>query len=98
MLHHAGRGIATLDSQGLTYIGTKYGEPFEILFPISSIYRLLFGAGENFEIYIGQDIYYFIPDERRCAVDFYVASAILNAEVNSPEKEAVSILHNLKDN
>ena len=83
----AGRGIAILTREGLTYEGEKFGEPFSIQFPISEIYRLLFGAGEDFEIYVGQQIYYFVPDERRCAVDFYVASAILK----DTEKESVSI-------
>ena len=67
--------------------GTKNGEPFNINFPLSNIYRLLFGAGEDFEVYVGQDIYYFVPDERRCAVDFYVASAILK----NSERETLSV-------
>lgn len=87
MLESAGRGTATLTREGLTYVGEKYGEPFRIHFPISEIYRLLFGAGEDFEIYIGKELYYFVPDERRSAVDFYVASAILK----NTEKDSVSI-------
>ncbi len=86
-LESAGRGIAVLNRSGLTYGGTKNGESWNLHFPLSDIYRLLFGAGEDFEIYVGQDIYYFVPDERRCAVDFYVASAILK----KLEKEKLSV-------
>jgi hypothetical protein len=40
-------------------------------------YRLLFGAGEDFEVYVGETIHYFVPDERRSCVEWYMASAIL---------------------
>ena len=74
----AGRGVCTLDRSGLTYTGTRDDEPYEIHFTIQRIYRLLFGAGENFEVYNGSEILYFVPDERRSAVDWYIASMILN--------------------
>lgn len=74
----AGRGVCTLDRSGLTYAGTRDGEHYEIHFTIQRIYRLLFGAGENFEVYNGSEILYFVPDERRSAVDWYMASMILN--------------------
>jgi hypothetical protein len=77
MLRHAGRGVATLDRSGLTYVGEIDGETRELSFPMKDIYRLLFGAGENFEIYVGRDIHYFVPDEKRSAVDWYIASGIL---------------------
>ena len=48
---HAGEGHCTLDKTGLTYKGTRDGEEIEKFFPMSQIYRLLFGAGEDFEIY-----------------------------------------------
>jgi len=73
----AGSGTCTLDRSGLTYVGTREGAPYEIHFSISRIYRLLFGAGENFEIYNGSEILYFVPEERRSAVDWYLASMIL---------------------
>ena len=44
---------------------------------MSQIYRLLFGAGEDFEIYVGKEIYYFTPKERRSCVDWYIASILL---------------------
>lgn len=77
MLYEAGRGVCTLDRSGLTYVGTKDGEEVTLHFPIKDIYRLLFGAGENFEIYVGQTIHYFVPSERRSAVSWYIASIIL---------------------
>jgi 1-acyl-sn-glycerol-3-phosphate acyltransferase len=77
MLRHAGYGTARLDATGLTYEGTRDGEQTTLHFPIEQIYRLLFGAGEDFEIYVGQEIYYFVPEQRRAAVDFYIASALL---------------------
>ena len=77
MLRSAGTGVCTLDRSGLNYKGTKDGEDFEISFPIGQIYKLLFGAGENFEIYSGSEIYYFRPSERRSAVDWYITSDII---------------------
>ena len=73
----AGEGVCTLTAEGLCYKGTKDGENCEIHFPMEKIYRLLFGAGENFESYQGSEIYYFVPQERRSAVDWYQASLIL---------------------
>jgi hypothetical protein len=77
MLRSAGRGVCALDRRGLTYRGTVDGAETELTFPIGEIYRLLFGAGEDFEVYVGETIHYFIPDERRSCVEWYMASAIL---------------------
>lgn len=73
----AGQGVCTLTRKGLKYIGTKDGEAFEIEFSLEKIYRLLFGAGENFEVYNGSEIFYFVPNEKRSAVEWYMASMIL---------------------
>ena len=73
----AGKGVCTLNREGLTYIGTKDDENVEINFTLERIYRLLFGAGENFEIYNGSEILYFVPQEKRSAVDWYTVSKIL---------------------
>ena len=35
---------------------TEYG--------LQEIYRLLFGAGENFEIYEGNELFYFVPQDK----------------------------------
>ncbi len=74
----AGKGFCKLDRKGLTYTGTIDNEPCEKFFPIEKIYRLLFGAGENFETYQGSDIFYFVPEEPRSCVEWYMASMILH--------------------
>ena len=74
----AGNGVCTLTRQGLNYSGTKDGKEYNADFPIERIYRLLFGAGENFEVYNGTEIHYFVPAEKRSCVDWYTASKILN--------------------
>ena len=84
MLRSAGHGVCRLDRSGLLYNGTRDGEDFGIHFPIKDIYRLLFGAGEDFEIYVGQDIYYFVPEEKCSAVDWYIASIILTDGAKVP--------------
>ncbi len=80
LTRHGGYGVCTLNRDGLTYAGTKDGESVELHFSIQRIYRLLFGAGENFEIYDGTEILYFVPEERRSAVDWYMASMVLHDE------------------
>lgn len=80
LTRHGGQGVCTLTREGLTYSGTKDGEPVTLHFSIQRIYRLLFGAGVNFEIYDGSDIYFFVPEEKRSAVDWYLASMILHDE------------------
>lgn len=77
LLREAGEGVCTLTREGLTYQGTQDGEVFEFSVSLDRIYRLLFGAGENFEVYVGKEIYYFVPDDRRSAVEWYMASLIL---------------------
>ena len=75
---HAGEGVCTLDRSGLTYEGTRDGETIQKVFPMNTIYRLLFGAGEDFEIYEGKEIWYFVPEEKRSCVLWYVVSELLN--------------------
>lgn len=75
-----GQGVCTLNRHGLTYRGTKDGKEVELHFSIQHIYRLLFGAGEDFELYNGTEILYFVPTEKRSAVDWYMASMILHDE------------------
>lgn len=78
LTRHGGFGVCTLTRNGLTYAGTKDGETVTLHFTIQRIYRLLFGAGENFEIYDGTQILYFVPEEKRSAVDWYMTSMILH--------------------
>lgn len=80
----AGKGICTLNRDGLTYQGTRDGAEVTLNFPIRSIYRLLFGAGVNFELYNGTEILFFVPEEKRSAVDWYLASMILYDEAVKP--------------
>lgn len=77
MVKPVGTGIATLSIEGLTYEGEINGEQTTKFFPMSLIYRLLFGAGENFEIYENKEIYFFVPEEKRSCVKWYIASEIL---------------------
>lgn len=73
----AGEGECVLDKNGLVYKGTEDGVYIEKFFPLSAIYRLLFGAGEDFEIYEGKEIWYFLPENRRSCVTWYVVSGLL---------------------
>ena len=77
LLRVSGKGVCTLTRAGLTYSGTEDGEEKEIFFPMDEIYRLLFGAGENFEIYRGKEIFFFVPKKPKISVEFYIASGIL---------------------
>lgn len=77
LTRHVGEGICRLDRNGLVYTGTKDGETVKLHFPMEQIYRLLFGAGENFEIYHFHEIHYFRPEIRQSAVEWYMASRIL---------------------
>ncbi len=74
----AGEGLCRLDRRGLSYRGTVDGAETETFFPIDKVYRLLFGAGENFEVYQGSEIHYFVPENTRSCVQWYMASAILH--------------------
>ena len=78
LTRHGGEGVCTLSREGLIYTGTKDGQQVQLQFSLKRIYRLLFGAGENFEIYDGTEILYFVPQERRSAVDWYMASMLLH--------------------
>ncbi|MBO5892276.1 MAG: VTT domain-containing protein [Oscillospiraceae bacterium] len=80
LTRHAGNGTCTLTREGLTYCGTKDGEPVTLQFSLQRIYRLLFGAGVNFELYNGTEILFFVPEEKRSAVDWYMTSMLLHDE------------------
>ena len=80
LTRHGGYGVCTLNRGGLTYEGTKDGEEVLLNFPLRTVYRLLFGAGVNFEIYNGTEILFFVPEEKRSAVNWYLTSMILHDE------------------
>lgn len=77
MLREAGHGVCRLDKTGLTYCGEEDGKFIEKHFPLKEFYRLLFGAGEDFEIYEGEEIYFFVPENKRSCVAWYIASELL---------------------
>ena len=79
ILRESGKGVCRLDRSGLSYVGTEDGEEVEKFFPMDTIYRILFGSGENFEIYLAKEIFFFEPKELRSAVDWYIASDILKS-------------------
>lgn len=89
LTRHGGFGTCTLTRDGLTYVGTMDGEQVEMQFSVKRIYRLLFGAGENFEIYDGTQIRYFVPEEKRSAVEWYMASVILYDEAEGDERKGL---------
>jgi ribosomal protein S27AE len=86
MTRHSGFGVCTLNRQGLTYVGTKDGETVELHYSLQKIYRLLFGAGVNFELYDGAQILFFVPKEKRSAVQWYLASMILHSNAEQTAK------------
>ncbi len=77
LTRHAGEGSCFFSKEGLRYIGTDDGERIEKFFPLSQIYRLLFGAGQDFEIYEGKEIWYFVPEDTRTCVLWYAVSGII---------------------
>ena len=85
LTRHGGYGLCSLSREGLTYTGTKDGQDVALHFSLQKAYRLLFGAGENFEIYDGTEILYFVPEEKRAAVDWYLASMILYDKTVKPD-------------
>lgn len=75
-LRVAGKGTCVFNRHGLTYTGVDTDKNIRKFFPMSSIYRLLFGAGEDFEIYEGEEIWYFVPADGRTCVKWYMASIV----------------------
>lgn len=76
-LKEAGEGICILDRTGLKYIGTEDGKEVNLHFSSSDVYRLLFGPNENIELYVGKQIFYFIPENPNLCVKWYLASIAL---------------------
>lgn len=76
-LRDAGEGVCRLTRDGLTYEGTDDGEEVRVQFNGNQIYRLLFGVNEDFEIYSGKEIYYFVPEDKRQCVKWYLCSTAL---------------------
>lgn len=79
---HSGYGICRFTRDGLRYIGTQDGHEIDKIFGIDSIYRVLFGAGEDFEIYENNELYYFVPENKKSAVIWYIVSILLKEKVD----------------
>lgn len=76
-LREVGKGRCVLDRDGLVYTGTDGGVEIVKTFPTSRLFKVLFGAGADFEVYEGTEIWYFVPTDKRTCVKWYMASAIL---------------------
>ena len=76
-LREAGEGICRLDRSGLTYIGTDDEKEVNVHFGGNDVYRLLFGVNEDFELYLGKEIYYFVPENKRMCAKWYQCSIAL---------------------
>ena len=76
-LRPAGEGVCRLDRTGLYYEGTEDGKEVKKHFDGNQIHRLLFGVNEDFELYIGKEIYYFVPENKRTCVKWYLCSIAL---------------------
>ena len=83
MLRVAGQGVCRLDKKGLTYEGEEDGQQITKTFAMADIYRILFGAGEDFEIYDGSEIWFFVPENKRSSVTWYIVSEILKEGIFS---------------
>lgn len=88
LTRNAGQGICTLDRNGLKFEGMRDGEEYTAEFSIDRVYRLLFGAGENFEIYNGTEILYFVPEDKRTSVEWYMTSMLLNDAARSKKTDS----------
>lgn len=87
----AGEGECTLNREGLTYVGTDNNEQITKFIPISQMYCLLFGSGENFEMYEHEKYWYFAPENPRTCAKWYIASLILTGKTPNREKEQTNI-------
>ena len=76
-LRKAGNGRCVFNRTGLTYTGTDSGADVVKKFPLSRLYRILFGSGADFEFYDGEEIWYFVPTDTRSCVKWFAASTIL---------------------
>ena len=76
-LRKAGEGHCVFNREGLSYFGRDSGEQIVKTFPSSRLYLIMFGAGADFELYDGEEIWYFTPKDKRTCVKWYMASIIL---------------------
>jgi transcription elongation factor Elf1 len=80
LTRHSGNGVCVFDKYGLRYVGTEDGNQIEKTFKVDSNCRVLFGAGEDFEVYENNELYYFVPEDKRACVEWYVLSELLKKD------------------
>ncbi len=80
LVEPVGVGVCRLNRSGLAYEGEIDGKKVAKHFPIESMIMLLYGAGEDFEIYEKDQIYYFVPSELKSCIKWHIASLILKEE------------------
>lgn len=74
-LRVGGSGQVTLNSKGLTYVGTKDGQDFELFVPMHESFYLSYGMNLGFQTFVGAKEYYaFCPDNPQKSLDWYLAS------------------------
>lgn len=88
---HAGEGVCVLNRNGLVYTGTDNGKQITKFFPLSGIYCLLFGSGEDFVLYEGEKYWSFVPEDLRTCAKWYIVSLILTNKITCDEKEDKTI-------
>ena len=64
-LDKVGKGICTLNNDHFTFKGTIDGEELEFSIKTPDVKGLAFSAGEEFELYYGNYLYYFYPTTNR---------------------------------
>jgi len=72
-----GEGIVRLDSEALTYEGTRNGETVSLAFPLANMFKLPFSSGVNFEVPNPTEVVAFVPQDRRMISKFVLAVPVL---------------------
>lgn len=81
-----GSGVVRLDRSALTYEGTRRGEPVTLTFPLSTMFKLPFSSGENFEAPNPVEVIAFAPLDRRMISKFVHAVPVLKEMESLLEK------------
>lgn len=76
-LREAGRGVCTLNHNGLSFVGTVDGEQKEIHFAPEEVYALSYMTGKGFQHYTSVDYFGFFPDSPLISIKYYIASELL---------------------
>ena len=76
-LREVGRGVCTLNHDGLTYVGEVDGEQKEIHWASTDVYALSYIKGKGFQHYTSNDYFGFFPDSPLISIKYYIASELL---------------------